>query len=866
MNKILTVLSSLFFLFSCSENEPDNSKINELNQELLLHVPSPEWQDQIIYFLMTDRFADGDSSNNDQGAGVYDPAKESHYSGGDIQGVIDQLDYIQNLGATAVWMTPIVANQWWTTAGSYGGYHGYWATDFSSVDAHVGTMDTYKQLSDQLHRRNMYLVQDIVVNHTGNFFNYQGGLAGYQADDTAKNFKLLETADALQPAPVQIPFDLIDRNNPAHVAANIYNWTPSIMDFSDVSQQYTYQLATLADINTTNPVVIDKFKQVYGDWIKNVGVDSFRIDTVRYVEHEFFHHFMHDEDGVHATAKATGRNNFLAFGEVFDTSKPYNNDAEHRVTSYLGSKEKPELNSLISFPLHHELKTVFAQGFPTAHLEYRIQQHMELYENPYIIPTFIDNHDMGRFLASGDIAGFKQALATILTIPGIPIIYQGSAQAMVKSRQAMFKGGFMAEKDYFDQETELYKFIQSMVKLRTSDKLFTRGDITIVAANKAGPGVLAYTRSYQGRTVLVMFNTSRHDILVNNIQVSDKTAELTTLFGLEQAMTLNSEGKLTTELSGRSIVVTELTPLNGIINESSAEISIDTQVPRNTVTEDLLISGHSSNENDDILIVKNTRLDTAVTVKTDNEGNWQYWYPVTNLGDEQVSLVAYSSNQKAVSDAITFNTFVSKPEQVLHFTDGASDDVGLSGKFSPPLHSQSLGQQDIVGVKAEIGGEVLRLTFTMRELTNDWIPANGFDNVAFSLFFDIADQQGAKLLPMLNAQMPNDWDWDLGHVVYGWGNTTFSTKHASAEHQGEKLGVAPRVETDKEAKTIRFTYRLSDFGVTNWLGSKIYVTTWDITGEGAYREVEPEPSKWSFGGGDHNAAKILDSVELSLKH
>ena len=93
-------------------------------QELCLHVPSPDWRDQVIYFLMLDRFADGDSSNNDQGAGEFDPARGSHYSGGDIQGVIDQLDYIEGIGATAVWTTPQVANQWWSSQIQYGGYHG----------------------------------------------------------------------------------------------------------------------------------------------------------------------------------------------------------------------------------------------------------------------------------------------------------------------------------------------------------------------------------------------------------------------------------------------------------------------------------------------------------------------------------------------------------------------------------------------------------------------------------------------------------------------------------------------------------------------------------------------------------------------
>lgn len=139
----------VILLIACqSSSTSDNTSSNcgndadaRCQSSLLLHVPSPEWQDQIIYFAMLERFADGDSENNDQGANEYDPNKESHYSGGDIKGVIQQLDYIQNLGATAVWTTPQVANQWWDPLSNYSGYHGYWARDFKKVDEHYGTLE-----------------------------------------------------------------------------------------------------------------------------------------------------------------------------------------------------------------------------------------------------------------------------------------------------------------------------------------------------------------------------------------------------------------------------------------------------------------------------------------------------------------------------------------------------------------------------------------------------------------------------------------------------------------------------------------------------------------------------------------------------
>jgi len=137
-----------------------------------LHVPSPDWREQIIYFVMVDRFNDGDATNNNQGVGEYDPRRNSHYSGGDLLGLVNKISYINNLGATAVWITPPVANQWWSPTAQYSGYHGYWAENLMTVDKHYGSLSDMQNLSRRLHGQGMYLVQDIVVNHMGNFFAY----------------------------------------------------------------------------------------------------------------------------------------------------------------------------------------------------------------------------------------------------------------------------------------------------------------------------------------------------------------------------------------------------------------------------------------------------------------------------------------------------------------------------------------------------------------------------------------------------------------------------------------------------------------------------------------------------------------------
>ena len=144
----LGVLASAI-IFALSGCGSDKNEPNVQNPDR--HVASPDWRDQIIYFLMIDRFNDGDASNNNQGAGEYDPSSEKKFSGGDLVGVQQKLDYIAGLGATAVWTTPPVANQWWDPAQNYGGYHGYWARDLQKVDEHFGDLASYQALATGLH-------------------------------------------------------------------------------------------------------------------------------------------------------------------------------------------------------------------------------------------------------------------------------------------------------------------------------------------------------------------------------------------------------------------------------------------------------------------------------------------------------------------------------------------------------------------------------------------------------------------------------------------------------------------------------------------------------------------------------------------
>jgi glycosidase len=463
-----------------------------------LHVPSPDWRDAVVYFAMIDRFDDGEPGNNDQGIGEYDPVDHRRYSGGDLRGLARRLDYIQGLGATAVWITPPVANQWWNPGGSYGGYHGYWASDFSTVDAHYGTLDDYRALSRGLHGRGMHLIQDVVVNHVADWIRCDREVNPDDDASIARHCRLRTDAQG-RSAPVQPPFDRNDPQDSAHRREAIYHFTPAIADYSDRRQELDYALADLDDLNTENPVVRRALRKAYGMWIREVGVDAFRVDTAFHVPADFFPDFLHAGDpgapGIERVARETGRHDFLSFGEGFGSDKPYEDRQARKLDGYM--RVPGGLPSMINFPLYGTLGDVFARGRPTAELRHRIENTLAVHADPWRMPTFIDNHDVDRFLAGAGEPALKQALLAMLTLPGIPVIYYGTEQGFRERRRAMFAGGHASGgRDHFDPEAPLYRYLQRAIALRREHKLFSRGTPAVLAANPARAGTIAWRTDY----------------------------------------------------------------------------------------------------------------------------------------------------------------------------------------------------------------------------------------------------------------------------------------------------------------------------------------------------------------------------------
>lgn len=395
-----------------------------------------------VYFVVTDRFVNGDASNDhrDQGGKLrtFDiplpPCNGMHdnigYLGGDFKGIADHLDYIRGMGFTSVWVTPIVDNpdQAFTGGGKPGcgtiltdqgksGYHGYWGVDFYKLDEHLPSpgMD-FKGLADAMHAKGMKLVLDIVGNH--------GSPAWTMASDQPKFGKIYGKDGALIADHQNLPPQKLDpAHNPLHA---FYNTTGPI-EWGKGSI-FDGNLAQLSDFDAGNPAVLDYLVGAYEQWIEQ-GADAFRIDTIAWMPSSFWQAFT-----TRIRAKHPG---FFMFGEAFDY------DAAKIAVHTLPGKGEV---SVLDFPMKQAMDEVF--GRKRAGFE-RLAASLFLvdgpYANPYDLATFYDNHDMPRMDASD--AGFIDAHNWLFTARGIPVVYYGSEMGFMRGRAE--HGG---NRNYFGSE------------------------------------------------------------------------------------------------------------------------------------------------------------------------------------------------------------------------------------------------------------------------------------------------------------------------------------------------------------------------------------------------------------------------------
>jgi glycosidase len=450
---------------------------------------SPE---DIMYLVMIDRFSDGDTSNNDssQSKGLYDRENKYYYHGGDLQGVINRLGYLKELGITSIWLTP-----WYDNYDRLNeielkegkpctGFHGYNPQDFYAVEEHFGTLEKLRELVNAAHRLGIKVIQDQVVNHTGPYHPWVDDpptptwFNGTRARHLNNVFQTWELHD---PRPVE-----------SLKRETMEGW---FLDF-------------LPDLNQHDPEVARYLIQNTLWWIGVTGLDGIRMDTWQYVPNSFWRDWN--------AALKREYPSFKVVGEVKD------GDVVH-TSFFQGGRVRFDgvdsgLDSLLDFPLFYPIRHAFAEGHRLDEIP-RMLAKDYLYHNSEILVTLLGGHDDGRFMSEKDatIEGMKLANAFVLTTRGVPQLYYGDEIAMTGPDEATarkdFPGGFPGDRrNAFSRdgrtkdEQELFEYIRRVAQLRAELEPLRRGSLRNLHVSEQQ---YAYARATKSSSVITVINNDK---------------------------------------------------------------------------------------------------------------------------------------------------------------------------------------------------------------------------------------------------------------------------------------------------------------------------------------------------------------------
>ncbi len=523
--------------------------------------PSPvDWRDVFIYFLLVDRF-----DNNEDGNEVYDSSIKPQeldasqgkvFQGGNIKGITRRLDYIKRLGANAIWLSPVFRNR----QEMDDSYHGYGIQDFLRVDERFGTTADFQNLVKEAHCRDMYVILDIIINHTGDNWAYPEDHPYYYWQDAPGPFKfgywrtsrqkadpksVLGDNDAVWPRELQDP--------------ESYKRRGQIQDWNNHDQAVNGDFFTLKELDVRKPEVLDTLIKVYKYWIKKTDVDGFRIDTVKHLESSSTAIFC---NSIKEYAKSIGKHNFFIFGEIVGDDSTIQNYIG-RNSRIPGTNERfPSLDAALDFPLYFVLEEVI-KGFsdPTV-LRNRYEAFKNLYtdhgEAGRYFVIFVDNHyqmirPYRRFMHANN---YHQqavlAMSYLLTSQGIPCIYYGTEQGFNGGgdddacvRECMFGGKWGAfgttGYHFFDTWHPIYAGISEVAKIRKAESALRYGrqyfretsiDGNVFSFPCGGKCTLAYSRILDTTEILITLNLDsepRDDYIVvdgNLNNVGDRMVDL----------------------------------------------------------------------------------------------------------------------------------------------------------------------------------------------------------------------------------------------------------------------------------------------------------------------------------------------------
>ncbi len=438
-------------------------------------------QDDVFYFVMPDRFANGSDANNTGGiAGDrldhgYDPADKGFFHGGDLAGLTSKLDYLEDMGITSIWMTPVFKNNPVQGSGVdiSAGYHGYWYVDMTQFDPHFGTNLELETLIAEAHTRGIKVFFDIITNHTADILTYEEGVFDYRskteypyrmADGTPFDDRDYAGTNIFPPLDPDVSFPYTPAfNDPADMTLKVPAWLNNPLyyhnrgnsGFSGENSLYG-DFFGLDDLFTEHPDVVNGMIDIYKYWISNYDIDGFRVDTVKHVNLEFWQQFVPQ---IMAHAQATGKSDFFIFGEVFSGN-------EVLLSHFTSSADFP---AVLDFRFQEQVRSYASGGGASDILRdlfVNDDYFIDADSNAYALPTFIGNHDRGRFgwfldadngvLPDAEKVSRSQlAHAMMYFARGVPVIYYGDEQGFVgdggdkDARQDMFPSQVL---DYNDDD------------------------------------------------------------------------------------------------------------------------------------------------------------------------------------------------------------------------------------------------------------------------------------------------------------------------------------------------------------------------------------------------------------------------------
>nr|BAN63122.1 alpha-amylase [Bacillus sp. AAH-31] len=433
-----------------SQFADNNSLVPEQATEFAYYVEefkSPDWaKDAVIYHIFVDRFKDGDPSNNE-------PVDESlpyaerlkGWMGGDLEGVKQKLDYLEELGVNVIWLSPVFE-------GPYS--HGYHPTDFKQVDPRFGDKELLQSLIEEAHQRDMKVIYDFVPNHSSNrhpFFQ-----------------------DAFNRG----------KDSPYYYWYTFTNWPYEYKTF--------YGIDELPQLNNDYPETREyMLYDVVPFWLLELDFDGFRLDYAKGPSYSFWVDFRHAVKKMKPDA--------FIFGEIWD-----NRD---KINSYAG-----KLDGALDFPLQSALVDTFAYNHPMSRVANTIRDNLNTYHPEYMMVTFLDNHDLPRFLfqSRGDSAKLKLAATAQFTLPGIPAIYYGTEIGLSQSedhnqytdwRDRWFRE--MMPWDEKQQDLKLKAYYKQLIDLRHREEAFKTGEYNELYVDQ---DLFVFERKHKNKHFIVIIN------------------------------------------------------------------------------------------------------------------------------------------------------------------------------------------------------------------------------------------------------------------------------------------------------------------------------------------------------------------------